>query len=142
MESFLAEYRQKKSDQRQYTKTSSASDIQAPSEATQSRHDRQQERKSSKAVEEGSEEGDGFCTPELPVGRELVINILSTWGDKFYVGLTGLEIFTALGEPAKIQDVSVLYRWGWARSPPNSVASSACMPVIGFNTISTKIRVD
>lgn len=48
----------------------------------------------------------GFSIPELPIGRELVINILSTWGDRFYVGLTGIEVFTASGEQAKIKYVS------------------------------------
>ncbi|WAQ97417.1 KATIP-like protein [Mya arenaria] len=34
-----------------------------------------------------------FVIPELPYGRELVINIRSTWGDKHYVGFTGIEVF-------------------------------------------------
>ena len=28
-----------------------------------------------------------------PRGRRLVISIDSTWGDKFYVGLSGIELF-------------------------------------------------
>ena len=47
-----------------------------------------------------------FLIPELPCGRELVIDIKSTWGDKNYVGLTGIEIFTKDGEPATIAKVS------------------------------------
>lgn len=50
-------------------------------------------------------EGGEFVTPELPCGRELVLNILATWGDKFYVGLTGIEIYTELGEVAEITEV-------------------------------------
>ena len=62
---------------------------------------------------EGDREGEGgeevFATPELPIGRELVINILSTWGDRFYVGLTGIEVYTASGQPANIKKVFILW---------------------------------
>ena len=60
---------------------------------------------------EGEREG-GVCfsIPELPIGRELVLNILTTWGDRFYVGLTGIEIYTASGEPAKIAQVSLPFQ--------------------------------
>ncbi len=46
-----------------------------------------------------------FPLPELPGGRELVMRILSTWGDRYYVGLTGIEIFTQTGEKARISKV-------------------------------------
>ena len=36
-----------------------------------------------------------------------MINILSTWGDRFYVGLTGIEVFTASGEMADIVQVAI-----------------------------------
>ncbi|KAK3091145.1 hypothetical protein FSP39_017488 [Pinctada imbricata] len=42
---------------------------------------------------------DNFVIPELPYGRELVIDIKSTWGDRHYVGLTGIELFSSTGEP-------------------------------------------
>ncbi|XP_052267310.1 katanin-interacting protein-like isoform X2 [Dreissena polymorpha] len=47
-------------------------------------------------------EDEDFIIPELPYGRELVVNIRSTWGDKHYVGLTGIEVFSATGEQANI----------------------------------------
>lgn len=48
---------------------------------------------------------DGFVIPELPYGKDLVINIKTTWGDKHYVGLTGIEVFSATGEPVNITKV-------------------------------------
>ena len=55
---------------------------------------------------EMDKETNWLTIPELPIGRELVINILSTWGDRFYVGLTGIEIYTASGAPATIKQVN------------------------------------
>lgn len=39
---------------------------------------------------------------------ELVINLLTTWGDKFYIGLNGIEIYGNTGEPAHIAEVHVI----------------------------------
>lgn len=46
-----------------------------------------------------------FMIPELPQGQELVMKIWSTWGDRYYVGLTSIEIFTSSGEKAPINQV-------------------------------------
>ena len=35
------------------------------------------------------------------------MNIKSTWGDIHYVGLTGIEVFTITGQPAKITKVGI-----------------------------------
>lgn len=47
-----------------------------------------------------------FIIPELPQGQSLVFNIKSTWGDKHYLGLNGIEIFNSQGEKVQIKSVS------------------------------------
>ncbi|KAM4715269.1 katanin-interacting protein isoform 2-T2 [Anableps anableps] len=47
------------------------------------------------------EREDEFEIPVLPQGQRLRINILSTWGDRHYVGLNGLEVFSSSGEPVR-----------------------------------------
>ncbi|XP_004856059.1 protein KIAA0556 homolog isoform X4 [Heterocephalus glaber] len=69
-----------------------------------------------------SEETDGsddFKIPVLPQGQHLVIDIRSTWGDRHYVGLNGIEIFSSKGEPVQISaitaeppDINVLPAYG------------------------------
>ncbi len=44
--------------------------------------------------------------PNMPCGRIIRMCIESTWGDKHYVGLSGIEIFDERGEPIVIEDPS------------------------------------
>ena len=56
--------------------------------------------------DEGLWSDEEFCIPELPTGRDLLINIRTTWGDRHYVGLTGIEAFGADGEPCEVASVT------------------------------------
>ncbi|KAK7872869.1 hypothetical protein R5R35_006736 [Gryllus longicercus] len=46
-----------------------------------------------------------FIIPELPSGHLLDFNIRSTWGDKHYLGLNGIEIFCSTGEPVQVTKI-------------------------------------
>ncbi|XP_074053482.1 katanin-interacting protein isoform X2 [Macrotis lagotis] len=46
-----------------------------------------------------------FKIPVLPYGQHLVIDIRSTWGDRHYVGLNGIEIFSSKGQPVQISNI-------------------------------------
>lgn len=48
----------------------------------------------------------GFVIPELPEGQEMKICITSTWGDKHYVGLNGIEFFSHTGESVNVQKIT------------------------------------
>ena len=87
LETFLSEYHQKR--HRSSKSATSATDLCDKGESE----------------EEEEEEEECFMTPELPSGQELTIVILSTWGDKYYVGLSSIEVFTASGEMAAVQKV-------------------------------------
>ncbi len=77
------------------------------------------------AVRTGEPESEVSCVvPNLPCGRRLQLDILSTWGDVYYVGLTGIEVFDDRGVRLPIapdsitanpRDVNVLK--GYGRDP-------------------------
>ncbi|XP_063994745.1 katanin-interacting protein-like isoform X1 [Diachasmimorpha longicaudata] len=50
-------------------------------------------------------EDEEFIIPELPEGSLITIEILSTWGDRHYVGLNGMEIFSSLGEAVSLNKI-------------------------------------
>lgn len=52
-----------------------------------------------------------FIIPELPNGVKMKIDILSTWGDKFYVGLNGIELFGSDGKIITVKNVHILFHW-------------------------------
>lgn len=43
-----------------------------------------------------------FVIPSLPSGRHLRLDIISTWGDPHYVGLSGIELFAEKGHPIEL----------------------------------------
>ncbi|NXL90568.1 K0556 protein, partial [Alectura lathami] len=51
-------------------------------------------------------DGNDFKIPVLPYGQHLVIDIQTTWGDRHYVGLNGIEVFSSNGEPVQISKIT------------------------------------
>ncbi|NXS32909.1 K0556 protein, partial [Pomatostomus ruficeps] len=47
-----------------------------------------------------------FKIPVLPYGQHLVMDIRTTWGDRHYVGLNGIEVFSSKGEPVQIAKIT------------------------------------
>ena len=47
----------------------------------------------------------------FPSGSVLEIKIHTTWGDRHYVGLTGIELFSDTGSPVTINHVSFIYHY-------------------------------
>ncbi|NXA09629.1 K0556 protein, partial [Sapayoa aenigma] len=51
-------------------------------------------------------DGNDFKIPVLPYGQHLVIDIRTTWGDRHYVGLNGIEVFSSKGEPVQVAKIT------------------------------------
>ncbi|XP_071964548.1 katanin-interacting protein-like [Antedon mediterranea] len=56
-------------------------------------------------VPDKDDSSDDFEIPLLPAGQHLIINIISTWGDRHYVGLNGIQVFQSNGEQVKIVSI-------------------------------------
>ncbi|NWX28606.1 K0556 protein, partial [Notiomystis cincta] len=63
---------------------------------------KRQEEENSLEIQDGSD----FKIPVLPCGQHLVIDIRTTWGDRHYVGLNGIEVFSSKGEPVQIAKIT------------------------------------
>ena len=75
---------------------------------------------------------DSFVIPELPSGQELVVNILSTWGDKHYVGLTSLQVFAVTGEQVQVKKVKAANTW---------ILATSCCSCVLFEFVANKERM-
>ncbi|KAJ7426789.1 protein KIAA0556 [Willisornis vidua] len=53
-----------------------------------------------------AQDGNDFQIPVLPSGQHLVIDIRTTWGDRHYVGLNGIEVFSSKGDPVQIAKIT------------------------------------
>lgn len=65
----------------------------------------QTEKGSLNSVTNNDKSKNEFVIPELPEGRLLEIKIYSNWGDKYLVGLNGVELFNSNGSPVTIEKV-------------------------------------
>eukprot|EP00887_Chlorella_sp_A99_P000656 scaffold5.g656.t1 len=86
----------------------------------------------------GAESDADFCIPTLPVGRVLELTIHTTWGDPHYVGLAGLELFDAEGQPVAVPDpaaqvtaephsINVLPEYGSDPRTPDKLLDGVCL---------------
>ena len=76
-----------------------------------------------KPVEKVLYENRSFKIPELPKGSSIKFCIYSTWGDGYYVGLNGIEIFDEKGDLITLKDVASQIR----ANPPDI----NCLPGYG-----------
>ncbi|XP_072167978.1 katanin-interacting protein-like [Diadema setosum] len=61
----------------------------------------------SKMQDEGDDDSsDEFEIPIMPIGQCMTINVRTTWGDRHYVGLNGIEVFQSNGEHAPVNKIT------------------------------------
>ena len=113
LESFLSEYRERRQHRQQSGSVhlSTDSNVYCNPSADTVDKDPEEEDCGSDAEESMSKDDVCFTTPEDPHGEELVLNLLTTWGDKYYIGLSGIELYTNTGEPPHIAKVSPILVW-------------------------------
>ena len=112
LESFLSEYREKRLHRQHkgvdhFTDSINSDSCPAPSTDSVDQHGSAPSNQDDCYATEDDIGDDDVCftTPEDPRGVELVINLLTTWGDKFYIGLNGIELYTNTGQPAEVDEV-------------------------------------
>ncbi|CAD8210251.1 unnamed protein product [Paramecium pentaurelia] len=52
----------------------------------------------------------GITIPDCPIGNLLIFKLLQNWGDMFYIGLTGIEIFDYLGNKVQVMEASGFFK--------------------------------
>ncbi|XP_063286306.1 katanin-interacting protein [Pelobates fuscus] len=60
----------------------------------------------SNTVETERDDRSDFEIPILPYGQHLCIQVATTWGDRHYVGLNGIEIYSSNGNPVQIANIT------------------------------------
>ena len=110
LETFLSDYREKREHRQQKRRLGHSVDVSSSSSLTADEDESVPSNQGGYHSDTGGgidEDDVSFTTPVDPKGVEIVINLLSTWGDRFYIGLSGIEMYTKTGEPARVQKVSV-----------------------------------
>lgn len=79
-----------------------------------------------------------FIIPELPSGKVLMLNILSTWGDPSYVGLMGLDVFNKNGQLIRLSQPE---RQLWADPPDINVLPEYGKRLLGVSIFAQDVMI-